>query len=176
MKAPGKRPVICKPSGVSSYHSLKLRRVLKCWCGAVRADDRAAVAKHRSIAIDVATCVGDDVSTRAVQFRRDSASGRRPEEVGASAGRKLLSLVFSSRPVPRTFWHGAESMPAMCSLPRTRRKYCSASDNAGSRWRRFVVISANRGACGTVDGLANPRGCKEQKPSGPRSACTRTVC
>ena len=67
---------------------------MKCWCGAVRADDRAAVAKHRPIAIDVVTCVGDDVSTRAVQFRRDTASGRRPEDVGASAGRKLLSLVF----------------------------------------------------------------------------------
>ena len=64
------------------------------WSGAIRAEDRAAVAKHRPIAIDVVTCVGDDVSTRAVQFQRDSASGRRPEEVGASAGRKLLSLVF----------------------------------------------------------------------------------
>ena len=57
-------------------------------------DDRAAVVKHRPIAIDVVTCVGDDALTRAVQFRRDSASGRRPEDVGASAGRKLLSLVF----------------------------------------------------------------------------------
>ena len=64
-------------------------------------------------------------------------------------------------------------MPAVCSLPGTRRKYCSASDNAGSRWRRFVVISANRGACGSVDGQAKPRGCEGQKTRGPQSACSR---
>ena len=70
---------------------------------------------------------------------------------------------FIAAGVALSYWHGAQSMPAVCSLPGTRRKYCSASDNAGSRWRRFVVISANRGACGTVDGQANPRGCEGQK-------------
>ena len=148
---------------------------MKCWSCDVRADDRSAVIKHRPIAIDVATCVGDDVSTRAVQFPRDSTSGRRPEEVGASAGRKLLSLVFSSRPVPR-------SPSGMVRNQCQQRAHCKGQEesivrhlttNAGSRWRRFVVISANRGACGTVDGLANPRGCEEQKTRGPQSACSR---
>ena len=80
---------------------------------------------------------------------------------------------FIAAGVALSYWHGAQSMPAVCSLPGTRRKYCSASDNAGSRWRRFVVISANRGACGSVDGQAKPRGCEGQKTRGPQSACSR---